>query len=73
MCNDIDKMMIELRIRWEIVELASVNDEWNCRNHTDEGLGGRLSFYGKTPLEAIQRAYNYEFHGTVSLTIYSEE
>jgi hypothetical protein len=57
--RDMSQMLIKLREQegWENIEVAEVDGLWRCRDHTDEGIGGNLNFDGKTPLEAVRKAY----------------
>jgi hypothetical protein len=59
---DLDSMLRRLGKKWEILVLTHT-EYWSCADHTDEGIGGNLDFRGKTPTEAVNKAYDHVFGG----------
>lgn len=54
---DINTMLQRIGYAWGYVELVRLGLCWQCRAHTDEGLGALFSFKGDYPTQAVIRAY----------------
>jgi len=66
--KSIDEMMSELFTAWDYIEVGRFNKDcpWFCRNGTDEGLSSsekEVGATGKTPTEAVEKAYKKVFKG----------
>ena len=68
MCDevyDLSMLLRRLGSKWGITVLSTGggSNKWSCCDHTDEGIGGELTFLGNTPYKAVIKAYEYVFNG----------